>query len=209
MDYSHMPGKPAVSFDVLRALVRTFFRGILVLFLVAVFGSVYYLYRSGRLPYVQEAVEDAAVAASVKAAYALNRDLADRAIRVEARAGNVVLRGTVRTESEKSDAASIAQSVEGVLGVENLLEIDPGLLREEQSSRTLGETIDDTALLAKVRTALRLDKETRPLPLEVSVRGGTVVLEGRVPSEDLRGRVLQRVGSVSGVEKVDDRMRLH
>ncbi len=192
----------------LRALLRTFFKGILALFLVAIAGSLYYLYRSGRLPYVQEAVEDAAVVASVKAAYALNRDLAERAIRVEARSGNVVLLGTVGAESEKARAASIAQSVEGVRSVENLLEIDPGLTPASESHRSLGEAIDDTALLAKVRAALRLDRETRPLPLEVSVRGGTVVLEGRVPSEDLRRRVLERVAGVSGVEKVDDRMRL-
>ena len=192
----------------LRALLRTFFRGILVLFLVGVAASLYYLYRSGRLPFLQEAVEDAAVVASVKAAYALNRDLAERAIRVEARSGNVILRGTVGRESEKSQAASIAESVEGVRSVENLLEIDPGLAPKVQSSRSLGEAIDDAALLAKVRAALRLDKETRALPLEVSARGGTVVLEGRVPSEELRKRVLERVSSVSGVEKVDDQMRV-
>jgi hyperosmotically inducible protein len=203
-----MPEEPAVSFVVLRALLRTFFRGILVLFLVAAAGSLYFLYRSGRLPYVQEVVEDAAVAASVKAAFALNRDLADRAIRVEARSGNVILRGTVGTESEKSVAASIAESVEGVRAVDNLLEIESSLTSESRSTRSLGETIDDTALLAKVRTALRLDKETRPLRLEVSVRGGRVVVEGIVPSEVLRTRVLERVASVSGVETVDDRMRL-
>jgi hyperosmotically inducible protein len=175
---------------------------------VALAGSLYYLYRSGRLPYVQEAVEDAAVIASVKAAYALNRDLADRAIRVEARSGNVILRGTVGTDSEKSAAASIAESVEGVRTVENLLELESSLTTGPQSSRSIGETIDDTALLAKVRTALRLDKETRPLRLEVSVRGGSVVVEGSVPSQSLRTRVLERVASVSGVETVDDRMRL-
>jgi len=59
-----------------------------------------------------------------------------------------------------------------------------------------------------VRTSLRLDKETRPLRLEVSVRGGTVVVEGSVPSQSLRTRVIERVASVSGVETVDDRMRL-
>jgi osmotically-inducible protein OsmY len=193
---------------VLRALLRTFFRGILVLFLVVAFGSIYYLYREGRLPYVQEAVEDAAVVASVKAAYALNRDLAYRTIRVEARSGNVILRGAVGTESEKSEAASIAESVEGVRAVENLLEIQPSLTSQSSSSRSLGETIDDAALVAKVRTALRLDKETRPLRLEVSARGGTVVVEGRAPSESLRERVLERVASVSGVETVDDRMRV-
>jgi osmotically-inducible protein OsmY len=115
----------------------------------------------------------------------------------------------VRTETERSEAASIAESVEGVRSVENLLEVDSGLTPKAQSSRSLGEAIDDTTLLAKVRTVLRLDRETRTLPLEVSVRGGTVVLAGRVPSLDLRKRVLERVASVSGVEKVDDRMRLH
>lgn len=191
----------------LGALLRTFFRGLLVLFLVAVAGSIYYLYRAGRLPYVQDAVEDAAVVARVKAAFALNRDLAERAIRVEARAGNVILRGTVATELEKSEAASVAESIEGVLSVENLLAIASGLGFEEPSSRTLGETIDDAALLAKVRAALKLDKETKGLSLELTVRAGTVEVAGSVPSEELRKTVLERVESVSGVEKVLDRMR--
>jgi len=193
---------------VLRALVRTFFRGLLVLFLLAVVGSAYYLYREGRLPYVQEAVEDAAVVASVKAAYALDRDLAERAIRVEARSGNLTLRGSVGTEREQSDAASIAESVAGVLSVENLLEVDPSLPSSAESSRSLGEAIDDAALLAKVRTVLSLDRETRPLSLELSVRGGTVTVAGEVPSEDARKRVLGRLLRVRGVERVDDRMRL-
>lgn len=192
----------------IRALLRTFLKGVLVLFLVAGAASLYYLYRTGRLPYVQEAVEDAAVVASVKAACALNRDLAERTIRVEANSGNVVLRGTVGAESEKAAATSIAQNVEGVRSVENLLEIDKDLVRPSGTDRSLGEAIDDTALLAKVRTALRLDRETRPLSLQVSARAGTVTLEGRVPSEELRDRVLERVGSVSGVEKVDDHMRV-
>lgn len=192
----------------LRALLRTFFRGILVLFLVAIVGSVYYLYREGRLPYVQEAVEDAAVVASVKAAYALDRDLAERAIRVEARSGNVTLRGSVRTEEEQTDAASIAGSIEGVVSVDNLLDVDPSVPSSAPSSRSLGEAIDDAALLAKVRTALSLDRETRPLSLELSVRGSRVGVAGEVPSEDVRKRVLERLLRVRGVEKVDDQTRL-
>jgi osmotically-inducible protein OsmY len=193
---------------VLRALLRTLFRGILVLFLVAFVASVYYLYREGRLPYVQEAVEDAAVVASVKAAYALDRDLAERAIRVEARSGNVTLRGSVRTEAEQTYAASIAGSVEGVLSVDNLLEVDSSVPSSAPSSRSLGEAIDDAALLAKVRTQLSLDRETRPLSLELSVRGSTVEVAGEVPSEDVRKRVLERLLRVRGVEKVDDQTRL-
>ncbi|HEY7697229.1 MAG TPA: BON domain-containing protein [Vicinamibacteria bacterium] len=192
----------------IHALFRLLFRGLLALVLLAGAAFVYYLYRSGSLPYVQEAVEDAAVVASVKAAFALNRDLAERTIRVEARAGNVILHGKVAAESEKKTAYSIAESVEGVRSVENLLEVDADLGSKSGSGRSFGEAIDDTALLAKVRAALRLDRETKELSLEVSVRDGTVVLEGLVPSQELRRRVVARVASVSGVEKVEDRMRL-
>lgn len=188
----------------LRALFRTFFRGILVLFLVVVAAAVYTYYRTGRLPYIQRVVEDAAMAASVKAALALHRDLASRAIRVEARSGSVILRGTVTVEEEKIQAASIAESVDGVRSVENLLEV--GAAPSVPASRSLGDTLDDATLLAKVTAALSLDRQTKPLGIQVSVRDGTVVLEGKVPSDELHNRVLERVSGVSGVEQIDDRL---
>jgi osmotically-inducible protein OsmY len=194
---------------VLRALLRTFFRGLLVLVLLLAAGSLYYLYKAGRLPYVQQAVEDAALAASVKAAFALDRDLAARTLRVEAHAGSVTLRGMVRTEEEQSQAVAVARSVEGVLFVEELLDLDPALEpAEETGARSLGETIDDAALSAKVRAALELDRETSDLPLELTVRAGTVVVSGRVPSEEARERAIDRISRVSGVENVLDRTRL-
>ncbi len=199
-----MRGQPAVSFVVLRALLRTFLKGVLVLLLLVAAAAVYTYYRAGRLPYIQRMVEDAAVAASVKAAMALHRDLASRVIRVEARSGSVILRGSVGAEEEKTQAASIAASIDGVRSVENLLEVSA--IPAAPPSRSLGETIDDAALLAKVRAALSLDRQTKPLAIEVSVRDGVVVLEGKVPSDELRSRLLERVGGVEGVQKVDDRL---
>jgi hypothetical protein len=69
LNYSH--GETAVSFVVLRA-ARTFFRGIPCCSLWP--PRSIYLYRE--TPARSGAVEDAAVVASVKAACALNRDLA-------------------------------------------------------------------------------------------------------------------------------------
>jgi osmotically-inducible protein OsmY len=189
---------------VLRGLLRAFFRGVLVLLLLAGAAAVYTYYRTGRLPYIQRVVEDAAVAASVKAAMALHRDLASRAIRVEARSGSVILRGTVGAEEEKLQATTIAESVEGVRAVENLLEVSAA--PAASASRSIGQTLDDAALLAKVRAALSLDRQTKSVAVEVSVRDGTVVLEGTVPSDDVRIRVLERVQGVEGVENVDDRL---
>ena len=68
------------------------------------------------------------------------------------------------------------------------------------------ENLDDTAILAKIRAALSLDRQTKPLEIQVTVRDGRVVLEGFVPSEELRVRVLDRVEAVTGVVTVDDRL---
>jgi osmotically-inducible protein OsmY len=186
-----------------RALIRTFFRGVLVLVVVAGAILLYQLYRSGNLATVKRAVEDTTVVGSVKAAYALHRDLSHRSIGVEASSGRVVLSGKVRSEAERSQAESLARSVDGVEEVENALEIDPGLEPPSGELRSLGERIDDVALLAKIRTALRLDRETKALDLEVHVTEGAVRIRGRVPSEALVERVRDRVGTVSGVETID------
>lgn len=189
-----------------RALIRVFFRGVLVLVVVAAALFVYYLYRSGNLPPlgdVQRTVEDATIVGSVKAAYALHRDLSQRAIAVEVDSGHVLLSGAVRNEVEKSQAESLAESVDGVEAVANDLRIDSGLGSASGEPRSLGERIDDVALLAKIRTVLRLDRETKSLDLDVHVLEGAVRIRGRVPSEAMKERVRDRVGTVTGVLELD------
>jgi hyperosmotically inducible protein len=188
----------------IRWLLRLFFKGIQVLLLLLIAGAVYTYFRTGRIPFVQEALEDAAVEASVRAAMAVHRDLGSRAIRVEARSGNVILRGSVGLDEEKAEATSIAEGVVGVRSVDNQLEVSA--IPTPSASRSLGRTIDDAAILAKIRAALSLDRQTKPLAIEVTVRDGTVVLEGTVPSDEVRGRVVERVWGVDGVSAVDDRL---
>jgi osmotically-inducible protein OsmY len=192
----------------LRALVRVLFRGVLALLLL-VFGlSLYLLYRGGYFPALRKAVEDTAIVGSVKAAYALHRDLAGRAIRVQSDAGRVALSGEVATEKERAEAEELALGVDGVVAVENGLDVEPGLATEVEAPRSLGEQLDDVALLAKIKTALRLDKKTKPLDLEVEVREGVVRLRGRVPDDERRLRVIERVSGVSGVETIDEALEV-
>jgi hyperosmotically inducible periplasmic protein len=188
------------------ALIRTFLKGVVVLVLLAAGLVAYYLYRSGSFPFLKEAVEDATVVGSVKAALAIHRDLAARAIRVEADRGRVVLSGEVATEVERKEAGELAQSVDGVREVANRIDVDPGVASRSSDDRSLGERLDDVALLAKVRASLRLDRTTRPLDLDVSVRAGIVLVRGTVPTEEMRKRVIERVGSVGGVGKLDDEL---
>ena len=188
----------------LRWIFRTIFKAIQVLLLLAIAVGIYSYFRTGRIPFVHEAMEDAAMAASVKAAMAVRRDLGSRAIRVEARSGNVILRGTVGAEEEKREATSIAESVVGVRSVENLLEVTDSPM--ESAFHSLGQTLDDAAVLARIRAALSLDRQTKTLPLEISVHEGTAVIEGAVASDELRARVVERVRAVEGVVAVDDRL---
>lgn len=192
----------------IRALFRTLFRGVLLLALAAVTLGVYHLYRTGRLPRIERAVEDAALKGAVKAAFAIHRDLSRRAIAVSTERGGVVLTGTVASAEERAAATELAESIEGVASVDNQLAVDPGLEGAPEATQSLGDRLDDVALLAKVRTALHLDREARKLNLDVSVASGTVMVRGTVPTEAMGERIRIRIRGVDGVSRLDDQLVL-
>lgn len=191
-----------------RALFRAIFRGVALIVLVAAGLGIYNLYKGGHLPVIERAVENAALKGAVKAAFAIHRDLSRRDIAVSTNEGEVRLSGAVASDEEKEAASELAASVEGVEEVENLLEVDSGLRTAPEETESLGDKLDDVALLAKVRTALHLDREARKLELDVAVHAGTVVLRGVVPTEAAANRVRARVQSVGGVAAVDDQLVL-
>lgn len=180
---------------------------VLILGLVYV---IYHLYTSGQLPYIQRAVEDTAVTASVKAAFALHRDLSRRPVGIETDDGVVTLSGTVVSEEERSSAEELATNVEGVAEVANRLRVDAAVADDgaEPPPKSLGRRLDDAALLTKIRTALHLDREARKIDVDIQVSEGRVVLRGEVPSEELAERIRTRVASVGGVESLDDELEL-
>ena len=187
---------------------RLAFKLIFVIVVVAAVAFIYFLYSTGQLPYVQDAVENTKVAGSVKAAFAVHRDLSNRPIHVSADDGVVTLSGRVLSEEERGAAVDIAASVIGVEEVVDRFDIDPAIAEGggEAGSKSLGERLDDAALLAKIRTALHLDREIRRLELDVQVSSGEVVLRGSVPNEALKERVRARVASVDGVESLLDEL---
>ena len=170
----------------------------------------YHLYTSGQLPYIQRAVEDTTVTGSVKAAFAVHRDLSKRPIEIETDRRVVRLSGEVASEQERESAEELAANVEGVEGVENRLAVDAalGAIEADSSPKSLGQRLDDAALLTKIRTALHLDREARKIDVDIQVSAGRVVLRGEVPTEELADRIRTRVASVGGVESLDDELEL-
>ena len=65
-----------------RFVFRMVFRAITLVILAGTAFVLYHLYESGQLPFIQRAIEDTAVTASVRAGFAIHRDLADRPIHV-------------------------------------------------------------------------------------------------------------------------------
>lgn len=194
----------------IRALFRVFLRAVSLALVLGVAFIVYHLYTSGHLPYIRRVVEDTAVTGSVTAAFAVHRDLSARPIEIATESGVVTLSGAVGSEEERDSAEELATHVEGVESVDNHLEIDPDLGSdgEEPETRSLGQRIDDAALLTKIRTALHLDRDVRQIDVDIEVSEGRVVLRGEVPSEEIAERIRTRVASVGGVESLDDGLEL-
>ena len=193
-----------------RFLFRLVFRVVSLVLVLGIGFVVYHLYRSGQLPYIQRAIEDTAVTGSVKTAFAVHRDLANRPIGITTVGGVVTLSGEVASKEEQESAEELAANVAGVVSVENRLAVDADLgeVEAEPSPKSLGQQLDDAALLTKIRTALHLDREARKIDVDIQVSAGRVVLRGEVPSEELAERIRTRVASVGGVESLDDELEL-
>ncbi len=191
-----------------RFVFRLVAKAITLVILAGAAFVVYHLYESGQLPFIQHAIEDTAVTASVRAGFAIHRDLADRPIHVSTAGRVVTLSGRVASEEERSEAEAIASTIEGVDAIANHLETGLEEAVAETHGKSLGERLDDAALLAKIRTALHLDRDVRKLDVDIRVSSGQVILRGEIPSEALMERIRTRVASVRGVERLEDELEL-
>ena len=94
-----------------------------------------------------EQVDDAALLTSVKSALVSNTVTEAGEINVDVNRGVVKLSGFVDSSQEKSKAAQVAGSVDGVKSVQNDIAV-------QTKNESTGEVIDDSVLTAKVKTAL-------------------------------------------------------
>jgi hyperosmotically inducible periplasmic protein len=80
-----------------------------------------------------------------------------------------------------------------------------GYSRDDER-RTFGQTADDLAIQAIVKTRLFDDPEISGFAINTSVRRGVVTLHGRVSTNELQQRALEIAASVRGVNRVVDRL---
>ncbi|HEY1679325.1 MAG TPA: BON domain-containing protein [Candidatus Sulfotelmatobacter sp.] len=109
----------------------------------------------------------------------------------------VTLSGNVQSEADKSQAASIAQSIAGSQVVANQIAVRP--TGEEGMAKTVDSDTDkaiDKNLDAKL-VKLRMNHD-----VSYDVKNGVVTLKGKVPSRSLRSSVEKAASAVPNVKQV-------
>jgi hyperosmotically inducible protein len=74
------------------------------------------------------------------------------------------------------------------------------------SARTVGQTLDDAGITAKVKTALLAEKGVNGTSINVDTMQGRVTLTGRVPDQAQVDRAAQVASSVEGVKAVENKL---
>jgi osmotically-inducible protein OsmY len=157
------------------------------------------------------AVKDAWIGGKLEAVYALNRHLSAFAITTEVENGIVHLTGDVESDIDRDLAAELAKGIEGVVEVDNDLEIaaDARDAAERSSGsdssgsdRSFGVWIDDATTTATVKSRLLGNPNTDGLQIDVDTRGDVVTLTGEVGSAEekaLAEELARNTGDVKDV----------
>jgi hyperosmotically inducible periplasmic protein len=146
-----------------------------------------------------EQIDDAALLTSVKSALVSDPVTEAGEINVDVNRGTVKLSGFVDTQQEKSKAGDVARGVDGVKTVQNDIAV-----KTENSST--GEVIDDSALTAKVKTALIESSDTKAHQINVETKQGVVQLSGFVDTAAAKSAATNVAKSVTGVKDVKNEL---
>lgn len=74
--------------------------------------------------------------------------------------------------------------------------------------KTVGQTIDDTSITTRVKTAMLNDPNVGGLRIDVDTFKGVVTLSGRVKSQTEKDQAIALARSVNGVTEVKDALQI-
>ena len=146
-------------------------------------------------------IDDGVVTAKVKSAMLADPEIKSFEIKVETRKGQVQLSGFVDTQARIDSAMALARKVEGVKGVDNGMSLKDG-------KATVGNTVDDSIVTAKVKSAFLADASVKSFDIAVVTRKGEVQLSGFVDNQTQIDRALVLARGVEGVQSVNNEMSI-
>jgi len=144
-----------------------------------------------------EQVDDTVTTAEVKAALIADPTTKAHQIDVETFKGTVQLNGFVDSAASKERATEVARKQKGVTAVHNNLTV-------RTDGKSASDSIDDTAITAKVKTALGGDPRTKAHQINIETREGVVQLSGFVDTSEAKSTAEELARSVENVKSVDN-----
>lgn len=162
-----------------------------------------------------QAIDDAAITASVKAKLLADDRTKGFDVNVDTRNGIVTLKGGADTQAAKLAAGQLAGQAEGVVLVKNELTVaTPDTeARQDANTATLsgevrekmdeaGDGIDDAWITTKVKTQLLADDQVKGTQINVDTKGNVVTLTGTAPSAEARAKAIELAKATRGVRGV-------
>ena len=143
-----------------------------------------------------EHIDDATIASKIKTTLIRNKNIPARKINVEVSRGVVQLSGFLKSEITEAEALKLASSVSGVKKILDALVVLP-------NTRSVGETVDDTTIAAKLKTKLaQTEGLANATAINIEINQGIVLLAGFVENETIKSDAGKAARSISGVTQV-------
>ena len=146
-------------------------------------------------------IDDSVLTTSVKSALLADADIKSFDFQVETRKGVVQLSGFVDNKTQVERATAIAKGVSGVKSVQNNVSM-------KGTTATVGNTIDDGIVTAKVKSALLSEASIKSHDIAVVTRKGNVQLSGFVDNQVQIDRAMEITRSIEGVSSVSNEMSI-
>ena len=168
--------------------------------------------------------DDGAITTRVQAKFYQSRSVKTADIDVETSDGVVTLEGTVASSDVRQEAVNQARGVEGVVRVEDQLEVrapeatattgarpeadEPAQAEGGRAAadRDLGDHVSSGFVTAKIQAQYFGDDDVKGRNIDVDTVNGVVTLRGEVDSARSRERAVEIARQTEGVTRVDDRL---
>lgn len=146
-------------------------------------------------------IDDGIVTTRVKSALLADPDIRSFELKVETRKGEVMLSGFVGNQAHVDRAIQVARGVQGVKAVTNNMNLKDG-------AATVGNTVDDGIITAKIKSALLADPNIKSFDIAVVTRKGEAQLSGFVNSQAQIDHATELARAVNGVKSVANEMSI-
>jgi hyperosmotically inducible periplasmic protein len=152
-------------------------------------------------------IDDTALTSSVKSALMADDTVRSFDIDVETRNGEVTLNGQVESQTQIDQAQQVARGVSGVRGVNSNLTLRSAGAAGTESA-TLGTAADDTAITARVKSALLAESDVSGFAISVETTNGVVQLTGEVENQAQVAKAAQIASAAEGARSVQNQLRV-